>query len=93
MGQPVMISHNTAKQSEPGELKHLSNRRKRKQQVNTLVEAIEKVRAQTRAVTATLGCGSTESRALQAKHEMESSDNKGDSPVCVKRCLRGGYPE
>ena len=59
MGQPVMISHNTAKQSEPGELKHLSNRRKRKQHVNTLVEAIEEVRAQTKDVTASLGCGAT----------------------------------
>ena len=57
MGQPDMISHNTAKQSEPGELKHLSNRRKRKQNVNTLVEAIEEVRAQTKDVTASLGCG------------------------------------
>ena len=57
MGQPNVSNYITAMRSEPGELKHLSSRRKRKQHVNTLVEAIEEVRAQTLDVEAFEGCG------------------------------------
>ena len=55
MGQPTKGDLSTAMRGKPGELKHLSNRRKRKQNVNPLVEAIERGRAQTGAVTATPG--------------------------------------
>ena len=46
-GNPVRATALPLRRGEPGELKHLSSRRKRKQHVNPLVEAIEEGRAQT----------------------------------------------
>ena len=54
-GDPPRRRRGTFERSEPGELKHLSSRRKRKQHVNPLVEAIEEGRAQTACVTALAG--------------------------------------
>ena len=54
-GNPVRATALPRKRGEPGELKHLSSRRKRKQTVNPPVEAIEQGRAQTDVVTATSG--------------------------------------
>ena len=56
-GNPVQEIALPLRRGEPGELKHLSSRRKRKQHVNPLVEAIEEGRAQTRRVTARRGFG------------------------------------
>ena len=56
-GNPVQAIALPLKRGEPGELKHLSSRRKRKQNVNPLVEAIEEGRAQTAGVTAPAGFG------------------------------------
>ena len=56
-GNPVRATALPQLRGEPGELKHLSSRRKRKQNVNPLVEAIEEGRAQTGCVTARPGYG------------------------------------
>ena len=66
---------------EPGELKHLSSRRKRKQNVNPLVEAIEEGRAQTRCVTARRGYGPEQTGRRRVEQRMERRGDKGDSPV------------
>ena len=57
MGQPTPLKawYLNLLRSEPGELKHLSTRRKRKQLVIPLVVAIEQGTAQTNIVSAILG--------------------------------------
>ncbi len=57
MGQPgiLKIYHPDLSGGKPGELKHLSTRRKRKQIVIPLVVASERGEAQTMAVTAAVG--------------------------------------
>ena len=74
--------HYRGERGEPGELKHLSSRRKRKQNVNPLVEAIEEGRAQTRCVTARRGFGPEQTGRRRAEQRMERRGDKGDSPVC-----------
>ena len=81
MGQPSARSALPRKRGEPGELKHLSSRRKRKQNVNPLVEAIEEGRAQTRCVTARRGFGPEETGRHRVEQRMERRGDKGDSPV------------
>ncbi len=57
MGQPSYLKsgYSDLSEGEPGELKHLSTRRKRKQLVIPLVVASGRGTAQTRLVTASLG--------------------------------------
>ena len=81
-GNPVQEIALPQLRGEPGELKHLSSRRKRKQNVNPLVEAIEEGRAQTRCVTARRGFGPEQTGRRRAEQRMERRGDKGDSPVC-----------
>ena len=81
-GNPVRVAHYRGERGEPGELKHLSSRRKRKQNVNPLVEAIEEGRAQTRCVTARRGFGPEQTGRRRAEQRMERRGETGDSPVC-----------
>ena len=83
-GNPVRATALPRKRGEPGELKHLSSRRKRKQNVNPLVEAIEEGRAQTGCVTAPPGFGPEETGRRRAEQRMERRGDKGDSPVSVR---------
>ena len=55
MGQPGCLKNSHPLGGEPGELKHLSTRRKRKQLVIPLVVASERGTAQTQLVTASWG--------------------------------------
>ncbi len=83
-GNPVRATALPRKRGEPGELKHLSSRRKRKQNVNPLVEAIEEGRAQTVGVTAQPGFGPPSRRRVQGEQRMERRGETGDSPVSVR---------
>ena len=80
-GNPVQVIALPLRRGEPGELKHLSSRRKRKQNVNPPVEAIEEGRAQTGCVTARPGFGPEKTGRLRAEQRMERRGDKGDSPV------------
>ena len=83
-GNPVRATALPLRRGEPGELKHLSSRRKRKQHVNPLVEAIEEGRAQTAGVTAPAGFGLPSRRRVEGEQRMERRGDKGDSPVSVR---------
>ena len=80
-GNPVQVIALPLRRGEPGELKHLSSRRKRKQNVNPLVEAIEEGRAQTGGVTARPGFGPEQTGRHRVEQRMERRGDKGDSPV------------
>ena len=91
-GNPVRATALPLRRGEPGELKHLSSRRKRKQNVNPPVEAIEEGRAQTGGVTAPPGFGPEQTGRQRAEQRMERRGETGDSPVC--EAVQGvRYPE
>ena len=87
----VMFRHRKMKsyRRAPGELKHLSTRRKRKKTSISLVAASEGERGQTKG-HAPWGCGPAESTQDFSGRGMESPARAGNSPVREKVERRAG---